>query len=96
MTRKTLTDRLIAILNDIQERLAHPPVAITEDCVPLRDLPQFDSLVALEVSVELETHFECLSEENLFFDEKTKRPLRVGEIVDRLSARLGSAEPSNV
>ncbi len=95
MTRDTLVKRLVKLLKEIQERLNQQPVAVTEDCVPLRDLPQFDSLIALEVSVELETEFGCLSEENLFFDDRTKRPLRVGEIVDRLSSRLGSIEPSH-
>ena len=89
MTQEDVEARLRGVLATILERTGQPTVTLVSTTCPLRDLPQFDSLLALEASVELETELGCVSEENLFLDDRTKRPLRIAEIVERLCARLG-------
>lgn len=95
MTRAMVEERLLKVLKQIQERAGQEPVVLDGTGCPLRDLPQFDSLLALEASVELETELGCPSEDNLFFDDRTKQPLNVAEIVDRLCTRLAGTERSN-
>ena len=95
MTRAIVEERLLKVLKHIQERAGQEPVELNDSGCPLRDLPLFDSLLALEASVELETELGCTSEDNLFFDDRTKQPLNVAEIVDRLCSRLGCAERPN-
>lgn len=90
MTRATVLERLLEVLRKIQERSGEQPVALEETSVPLRELPKFDSLLALEASVEIEAELGCAGEDNLFFDDRTKQPLNVSEIVDRLCSRLGT------
>lgn len=92
MERENVLQRLLELLRKIQERSGEVPVALTEDSVPLRDLPKFDSLLALEASVEIETELGFVGEDNLFFDDRTKRLLSVAEVVDRLCERLRPAK----
>lgn len=90
--RAIVLERLLVVLRKIQERTGEEPIELDETNVPLRELPKFDSLLALEASVEIETELGCIGDDNLFFDDRTKRPLTVAEIVDRLCSRLGSEE----
>jgi acyl carrier protein len=92
MTREEIETRVIAVLSGIQEKTTGTSGPVDGRTCPLRDLPQFDSLLALEASVEIESELDCASEENLFVDERTSRPLRVEEIVDRLCARVQAEE----
>lgn len=95
MTRATILESLLKVLRQIQERTGEEPVVLEESSVPLRELPKFDSLLALEATVEVETELGCPGDENLFYDEGSKRALTIGEIVDRLRARLGFTEKVN-
>ena len=88
MTREAVLKALLKVLKETQERTGQAPVELDETACPLRDLPQFDSLLALEVSVELEDKLGCRSEDNLFLDDRTKQPLTVGQIGDLLCSRL--------
>lgn len=95
MTRTDVEALVLQVLTAIQERTNLVPTPVDNTTCPLRDLPNFDSLLALEASVELEGELGCESEENLFFDDQTKRPLRVAEIVERLCKRLGYSESTH-
>jgi len=92
MTREEIKARVVSVLAGIQGDPTIPRVPVDGQTCPLRDLPQFDSLLALEASVEIEAELGCASEDNLFLEDGTNRPLRVDEIVDRLCMRLERME----
>ncbi|MEQ1871555.1 MAG: hypothetical protein ABL961_16185 [Vicinamibacterales bacterium] len=90
MDRTAVLEQLLKVLREMQERIGSQPVALDMNSCPLRDLPQFDSLLALEASVEMEAILGCKTEDNIFFDDNNKRALTVTEIVERLFQRLTS------
>jgi acyl carrier protein len=95
MNRQEIEVEVIRVLTQIQRHSGQTNVIVQSDTCPLRDLALFDSLLALEASVELEEELGCPSEDNLFIDDRTNRPLRVAEVVDALCQRLRCQEMPN-
>ena len=85
MTKEDLEQLIIEVLSEIQKMAGQPPLEITRQTLPLRDLTDFDSLLALEATVELAHRLEWeIEEQNIFvFD---KHGLSVGEVAERLTA----------
>ena len=53
MDKQQIQDVLIGVLMQLQIDGGHPLVDINEDTCPLDDIPGFDSLTAIEATVEL-------------------------------------------
>lgn len=81
---------IVGVLNEIQAMSGAACPTIDVHTCPLRDLPQFDSQLALLATVELAARLQCeIPEEvNVFIDEETNRPRRIGEIRDEICAML--------
>ncbi len=81
---------IVEVLTEIQTMSgADCPVIDSRTC-PLRDLPQFDSQLALLATVEIGARLGCEIPEdvNVFIDEETNRPRRISEIRDEVCAML--------
>jgi hypothetical protein len=84
MDRQQVQDLLIGVLMQIQVDGGHPLVDMTEDTCPLVDIPGFDSLTAIEATVELGGRLERdIPAENIFNSEDN-RLLCLREITERL------------
>jgi hypothetical protein len=86
---------LMGVLLQLQVDGGHPLVDMNEDTCPLNDIPGFDSLTAIEATVELGGRLERdLPVENIFNSEN-KRVLCIREISERLYERLNSEVASH-
>jgi hypothetical protein len=90
-----VAQRLLELLAQTALLTAQPadePLDLTT--VPLRDIPGFDSLLAVETGVVLAGEFGCVLEGkgkqsvNLFVSEDGTRALSVAEIAGRLTESL--------
>jgi hypothetical protein len=81
---------ILEVLTKIQAMSGQPCPAIDGHTCPLRDLPQFDSQLALLATVELATRLNCEIPEdvNIFVDDKGDQPCRIGEITEKICAML--------
>ena len=81
---------IVEVLTEIQTMSGADCPAMDGRTLPLRDLPQFDSHLALLATVELGARLQCEIPEdvNVFIDEETNRPRRIGEIRDEICAML--------
>ncbi len=79
---------IVEVLTEIQTMSGAPCPAMDGRTCPLRDLPQFDSQLALLATVELCARLQCAIPEdvNVFIDEETNRPRRIGDIRDEICA----------
>ncbi|MBA2749372.1 MAG: hypothetical protein H0U45_11690 [Tatlockia sp.] len=83
---KEISDKLIEILNMIQESGDFEKIEITGTTCPIRDMPQFDSqlwITAITIlGEELDTAIP--DDINIFLSEDGKRHLTIEEIVERV------------
>jgi hypothetical protein len=90
MNESDVERAIVEVLTEIQTMSGAACPAIDGHTCPLRDLPQFDSQLALLATVELAARLQCeIPEEvNVFIDEETNRPRRIGEIRDEICTML--------
>ncbi len=83
---------IVEVLTEIQAMSGQPCPPIDEHTCPLRHLPEFDSQLALLATVELGARLQCEIPDdlNVFIDDETNRPRRIGEIRDEMCAMLAS------
>jgi hypothetical protein len=81
---------IVEVLTEIQSMSGADCPTMDGRTCPLRDLPQFDSQLALLATVELSARLQCEIPEdvNVFVDDETNRPRRIGEIRDQICAML--------
>lgn len=84
-----LQQRIIAVLETVQQLGGHANQQIREDTIPLRDLQGFDSLTGVETTSLLAEQLGCEistggKSQNLFVSEDGGRMLDVSEISERL------------
>ena len=86
MTRKEILTKLEEAISNIQEKSGEDFTTIEEKTCPIGDLPGFDSLRAVEVTVELGDllNKEIGGDVNLFVSKDGSRALKLNEIVDKI------------
>ena len=91
VTRSEVKEILTQVLVEIQELGGEEVPEIGDETCPMEDLPDFDSLGAVEAVTQLS---ETLSEEldPTLFWWKDGTPLTVEEIVDRVCRTIGVEE----
>ena len=81
---------VLAVLHDIQAKCGLEETPPDKHICPLIDLPGFDSLLALEACVELESQIGMSTEENHFVGENNA-PRTVEQIAASLRAAMEEA-----
>jgi acyl carrier protein len=91
---RTEAERLIIeVLRDIQNKSGQQPTLVDRQTHPVGGLPGFDSVLAVEATVELEHRLGCeIPDVNLFVDEANGRTLSIDEIAKNLCRLLNSQE----
>jgi len=86
MTRDEILTKLKEAIGNIQEKSGEKFTTINGKTCPIGGLPGFDSLRAVEVTVELGDllNKEIGGEVNLFISEVGSRALKLNEIVDKI------------
>lgn len=84
MTAIEVRDTLIRDIQEIQQLSGRPDQDITDDTVPLRDLFDFDSLNAEEVTVRIATGLNIELEHHLRLFADGQQPISIRQIVHRL------------
>lgn len=85
MARQQIQQLLMEVLTQIQLDGGHPLVDMNEDTCPLDEIPGFDSLTAIEATVELVRRLEReIPAESIFVNSEGKRILSIREITERL------------
>ena len=92
MTGNDVERALVEVLTEIQTMSGSACPAMDARTCPLRDLPQFDSQLALLATVELGERLQCVIPEdvNVFIDGETNRPRRICDIRDEICAMLAT------
>lgn len=83
MDRQTILAALIATLSEVQQLMGQPCPPLSANCVPINDLPKFDSkvwpvafgLVGLKLNVEVPVEI------NVFRQEQTRIPNNIEQTV---------------
>jgi acyl carrier protein len=89
MDRRQIQRVLIEVLNQIQTDGGHPLVDMNEDTCPLDEIPGFDSLTAIEATIELASRLgHEIPRENIFVNNEGKRILCIREISEQLHKML--------
>lgn len=91
MTQLELEELLIAAVANIQKMSGRDETEVSADTVPLDDLPGFDSLNGVEVTVEVIEQLELPLEVNNIFvaDEKPISIRDVAKMLSELDPKLG-------
>ena len=80
---------VIEVLTEIQTKSGRPLIPFTGQTRPVGGLQGFDSLNAVEATVELAERLRCdLAEVNVFLNPAGTRPLCVQEITEHLCTQL--------
>ncbi len=96
MTVNEAVDVIIGILQELhdpQEQSCRPYSEITPDCCPIYDLPGFDSLSGLEVTMELEDKLglELIEDgKNILVSEDKNKPLTIKESAELICKLMNS------
>jgi hypothetical protein len=84
MTRHDLEQVIIDVVIDVQQKSGRLPTAIDRDICPVGGLPEFDSLLSLEATVELESRLGFTTDASVFINEGGTRALRIREVAQRV------------
>lgn len=89
--REEIEQLIIEVLTEIQTMSGHPPPSIDSQTRPVGGLPGFDSMTAIEATVEIESRLDQeLPDANPFVNEGKRRALRIHEVVDMILESLKS------
>ena len=86
LTRKSILDELIAVLQEIQHNIVDELEPIGEETVPIGDLCEFDSLASVEATINALDALgfkEFPSYPSLFIGKKNEA-LTLGQVTDRI------------
>jgi hypothetical protein len=85
MDRQQIQEFLIEVLTQLQTESGHEPVAISGGTCPINGIPGFDSLTALEATVEVGRRLgRAMPLENIFVNDEGNSSLCIQEITERL------------
>lgn len=86
MSRDEIFTKLKEAISKVQEKSGEGVISIGEGTCPIGDLPGFDSLRAVEVTVELSDLLgkEIGGDVNLFISEDGSKALKLNKIVDKI------------
>ena len=84
MDRKQIYDLVVKTLESIQELSGREKVNINEDTVPIGQLPGFDSITGVELSMMISEHIPMKKNVRLCVSDDGKKALSIRRIVDRL------------
>ena len=88
MDKKEIEETLIVLLRELQAIAGDEPTEVTPATTPLEDLPNFDSLLGLEMTVAVEERLGITCEEQTIFkDEETLKALSISEISERIAEK---------
>jgi len=86
MANEAIEQTVISVIHDLQRLLGHPQGEVTRETRPHKDLPWFDSHLALLASVEIGKRLGCtLPDENIFTTKDGRTLLRVSEVVAKIN-----------
>jgi hypothetical protein len=89
MNERAVQQVIIEVLTEIQTKSGRPLIALNGQTRPIGGLSGFDSLNAVEATVELAGRLHCdMAEVNVFLNSEGTRPLCIQEITDRLCGLL--------
>src|SRR5262245_26869480 len=88
MDEDALTAAVVEALNRVQDTSGHRIVPIHKSTCPIKDLPDFDSLLGIETTLDLERQLGPLGRDNIFVNEAGTRALTLAEIVGLLQKYL--------
>ena len=96
MSREEIEQLIIDVIIEIQTNSGHPPPSRDVLTCPIGGLPGFDSMTAIEATVEIESRLGCeMSDTNPFVHEEERRGLRINEVADRILSLLSSEVVNN-
>lgn len=97
MSREEIEQLIINVIIEIQTNSGHPPPSIDVLTCPIGGLPGFDSMTAIEATIEIESRLGCeeMSDVNPFVHEEEDRALRINEVADRILFLLSSKVVNN-
>lgn len=84
MTLGEIEGLVVGFVREIQKQSGREVPKISRDTVPLRDVPGFDSLNAVEVETMLSGHMDFPINEHVFYEEAGKQLFKVSQIATRL------------
>jgi acyl carrier protein len=84
MNKKKIHDLVVETLELIQELSGQDKVDINEDTVPIGQLPGFDSMNGVELSMMISKHIPMEKNVRLCVSDDGKKALSVRQIVERL------------
>jgi acyl carrier protein len=86
MNKEEITTVIIEVINQIQETSGEDAIDISEDTIPIGDLPDFDSLRGIEtlVIIAAKLDIEIGGDVNLFISKDERRALSINDIADRI------------
>lgn len=93
MTRDEVREVLVEVLTEIQDLRGEEMTEIGDEMCPMEDLAGFDSLGALEATIQLSERLSRDLDPKLFWKDGT--PLNVAEIVDCVCRTIGVEEGGN-
>ncbi|MCK6623180.1 MAG: hypothetical protein HUU32_22200 [Calditrichaceae bacterium] len=90
MTRNEIFTELKNVIYKVQILSGEKHFNIDEKIIPIGNLPGFDSLRAVETTIELGAALGCEigGDINLFVSEDGKRALQLYEVVDRIYEQI--------
>lgn len=96
MSREEIEQLIIDVIIEIQTNSGHPTPSRDVMTCPIGGLPGFDSMTAIEASVEIESRLgHEISDTNPFVNEEERRGLRINEVADRILFLLSSKVVNN-
>ena len=88
LTREVVLGVLVAALEETEMGIEAEDVSIGEDTVPIGDLPEFDSLASVEITVRclLDLGFDesAFPSAPTLFISKQNKALTVGQVADQI------------
>ena len=84
MKRQEILNLVLETIHSIQKRNSKEISDISEDTVPIGQLPDFDSYTDVEFTTEIDVHIPIDKNKRLCVSNDGKTPLSVGQIVDQL------------
>lgn len=89
MTTARILQTIIDVLSEIQTISGREVIAMSGSTCPIGQLPGFDSLNGIEVTLELSSRLGYDFEvDNLLVDDVGHRALSIGEVADRIQELL--------
>jgi len=95
MSRKEIVGLIIEKVVEIQELSGRPTSDMTGRTRPLLDVPGFDSLNGLELTIMLTAVLRIDSRSTLCTSEDGRRLLRISEMADKVQVLMSDEESPN-